>query len=161
MKRQKRNALLIAAILLVGAVFACYISRQPKDMKTTLKSLLDSLDAVSATSAEVTDTDVRERMYQAVYHGFIIQTADYALPSEFGMFQPAGNSAVRAALADFLPAARTVAHDTGLSAPQQRFEAFQDGSVLSTVGNPYDEYFGHADSLEQLSAATELHKPAK
>ena len=118
-------------------------------MKTTLKKLLDRLDAISKDHEEVGDTDVREQMYEAVYHAFIVQTPGYTLPGKFGMFESAGDAAVRAALSEFIPAAC----GAGLSTPQDRFTAFQDGSVLSDVGNPYDEYFGHSDSFDELSAA--------
>ena len=42
-------------------------------MKDTLKKLLDTLDSISEEHEEVTDTDVRDQMYEAVYHGFILQ----------------------------------------------------------------------------------------
>ena len=123
-------------------------------MKTELKRLLNQLDAISNDYEEISDTDVREQMAEAIYHGFIVQTPGYTLPAEFGMFQPAGDTAVRAALAEFLPAACRA----GIPTPQQRFAAFQDASVLSDAGNPYDEYFGHSDSFDELSAA--MSKPA-
>jgi hypothetical protein len=118
-------------------------------MKTILKRLLDRLDAISKEHEEIGDTDVREQMSEAVYHAFIVQTPGYALPATFGMFEPAGNAAVRAALSEFIAAAR----DVGLPTPQQRFAAVRDGSVLSEAGNPYDEHFGHAASFEELTAA--------
>ena len=118
-------------------------------MKPTLKKLLDKLDAISKDHEEVGDTDVREQMSEAVYHAFIVQTSGYTLPTKFGMFESAGDGAARAALSEFMPAAC----GAGLSTPQDRFAAFQDGSVLSDAGNSYDEYFGHSDSFDELSAA--------
>jgi hypothetical protein len=117
-------------------------------MKATLKKLLDRLDAISKDHEEVGDTDVREQMFEAVYHAFIIQTPRNTLPTKFGMFESAGDAAVRAALSEFIPGAC----NAGLSTPQERFAAFQDGSVLSDASNPYDEYFGHLDSFDELSA---------
>jgi len=124
-------------------------------MKTTLKNLLDSLDAISKDYAEVGDTDVREQMYEAIYHAFIIQTPGYTLPGTFGMFESAGDAAVRAALSEFIPAACRA----GLQSPQDRFAAFQDGSVLSDSGNPFDEYFGYSDSFDDLSSAMSRQSP--
>lgn len=118
-------------------------------MRIQLSKLLNRLDAILKDHEEVGDTDVREQMYEAVYHGFIVQTVGYSLPAKFGMFEPAGDAAVRAALAEFVPAACAL----GISTPQERFAAFQDGSVLSDSGCPYDEYFGHSNSFEELSAA--------
>jgi hypothetical protein len=123
-------------------------------MKTILKQLLNRLDAISNDNGEVGDTDVREQMSEAVYHTFIMQTPGYTLPSEFGMFGPAGNAAVHAALSEFVAAAC----GAGLSTPQERFSAFQDSSVLSDAGHPYDEYFGYSDNLDEWSAA--MSRPA-
>jgi hypothetical protein len=129
-----------------------------RTMKGHLKRLLDQLDSTMESHEEVGDTDVREQMYAAVYHGFIVQTPDYTLPSEFGMFEPAGNSAVRSALTEFISAASAL----GIPTPQQRFEAFQDNSVLSSAGNAYDEYFGDAGSLDELpTLMVQRPKPAE
>ena len=117
-------------------------------MKAALKHLLNRLDAIAEEHGEVTDTDVREQMYEAVYHGFIVQTPGYTLPAEFGLFEAPGNTVVRAALSEFI----TAACAAGIATAADRFAAFQDESVLSDDGNPYDEYFGHADNFEQLTA---------
>src|SRR3982751_1746451 len=106
-------------------------------MKAALKHLLNRLDAIAEEHGEVTDTDVREQMYEAVYHGFIVQTPGYTLPGKFGLFEEDGNAAIRAALSEFMPAASAA----GIASPADRFAGFQDGSVLSDAGNPYDEYF--------------------
>jgi hypothetical protein len=118
-------------------------------MTAALAKLLERLDAISEAHDEVRDTDVREQMSAAVYHGFIVQTPAYVLPEKFGMFDSAGDVAVRAALAEFLAAARSAA----LRTPEERFRAFQNVTVRSKAGSSYDEYFGDSDSLEQWSAA--------
>jgi hypothetical protein len=117
-------------------------------MKAALKHLLNRLDAIAEEHGEVTDTDVREQMYEAVYHGFIVQTPGYTLPGKFGLFEEDGNTVVRTALSEFIAAACAA----GIAAPADRFAAFQDETVLSDDGNPYDEYFGHSDNFEQLTA---------
>jgi hypothetical protein len=123
-------------------------------LQPELMILLNRLDSIIKEHEEVGDTDVREQMYEAVYHGFIVQTPGYTLPAEFGMFEPAGDASVRAALAEFIPTARAL----GISTPEQRFAAFQDDSVRSDAGSQYDEYFGHSDDFESLSAA--MSRPA-
>jgi hypothetical protein len=125
-------------------------------VKEALKKLLDSLEGIASEHEEVTDTDVREQMYEAVFHGFIVQTPGYTLPQSFGMFEPAGNAMVRAAFAEFIPAA----NQSGLASPEQRFAAFQDSSVLSRQGNAYDEFFGHAESFQKLCASMSRSAPA-
>src|SRR4051812_32735979 len=103
------------------------LARNDNPMEAALKKLLDTLDSIAEEHAEVSDTDVREQMYESVYHGFILQTPGFTLPAVFGMFDPAGDVAIRAALAEFLSAPRAASFGT----PQERFDAFQDGSVLS------------------------------
>jgi hypothetical protein len=118
-------------------------------MKTALHKLLNRLDDIARDHDDVGDTDVREQMFEAVYHGFIVQTPGYELPATFGMFEPHGDAAVREALSEFIAAAR------GLNLPtaEERFAAFQDPSVRSDASTPYDEYFCHSTSLEELRAA--------
>jgi hypothetical protein len=129
-----------------------YVNSQMKD---ELKNLLDRLEDIANEHEELFDTDVREQMYEAVYHGFIVQTPGYTLPNSFGVFEPAGNAKVRAALAEFIAAAK----QSGPGSSEERFADFQDGTVLSKKGNPYDEFFGHANSFQQLSAA--IARPAQ
>lgn len=126
------------------------VERLQIDMiKAALQKLLNRLDGISENYEEVNDTDVREQMAEAIYHGFIVQTPGYTLPAEFGMFQPAGDAAVRRVLADFLPEACAA----GIATARERFAAFQDISVVSDAGNPYEEYFGYSDSFDELMAA--------
>jgi hypothetical protein len=124
-------------------------------MKTALHRLLNRLDEIARDHEDVGDTDVREQMYEAIYHGFIIQTPGYELPATFGMFNPEGDSSVHDALSEFMASACAV----GLSTPEERFKAFQDPSVSSNTGNPYDEYFGHSNSLEEVRAAMDRNSP--
>jgi hypothetical protein len=128
-------------------------------MKAELKSLLNQLDSIAEEHGEVTDTDVREQMYAAVHHGFIMQTPGYRVPKSYGLFEPEGDAAIQSALSNFIEAASFAAEREGLKTPQLRFDAFQDGSVLSDGGYPYDEYFGHAESFEKLVQMMGLYKP--
>ena len=116
-------------------------------MKKSLKALLNALDKVAAEFEEVTDTDVRERMREAIENAVIAPVPGYVLPDEFGMFEPEGNAKVKAALAAFIPAAKAEA--AGLKTRADRLRAFQNIDVESRSGNTYDEYFGYDDSEEQ------------
>jgi len=117
-------------------------------MKKALKQLLNSLDKlVDDGQEEVMDTDVRERMHDAVYKMLVQPQPDYQLPDEFGMFSPEGNEQVRAILANFLAHAEFAEAKT-LPTPKARLDAFQDIEVESAAGNTYDEYFGYNDSFE-------------
>ncbi len=118
-----------------------------------LKNLLNDLSAVGDDHSEVEDTDVREQMYAAVFHGFIEQTPGFELPGFFGMFEDEGNERVKASLARFVADAIPEAKKLGFSSPSQRFAAFENGSITSDSGQPFDDFFGSASTYEGAKAA--------
>ena len=124
-----------------------------------LKKLLTSLDKIMDKHEEIGDTDVREQMYEAVYHGFIKQAPNYELPNEFGMFKPDGNERVRKALKEFIEAGKAEAIKMELDTPEARFAAFQNPNATGRDDITYDEYFGHADDLSRLAKMCERQKP--
>jgi hypothetical protein len=89
-----------------------------------------------------------ERMHDAIYRRFVLRDAGYALPSQFGMFTPEGDAAVRSALVTFIEDALPLAERAGLTDPQARLNAFQDVSVVANNGQPYDTYFGDRGDLD-------------
>ena len=113
-------------------------------MKKALKQLLDDLDKVFEEHQEVGDTDVKQRMYDAVHDGFIVPLPGYTLPEEFGMFSEEGEQLVRAALQSFLAHPEVSEAATLLKTPKARLAAFQDNSIKSSGGMYYDEFFGYA-----------------
>jgi hypothetical protein len=115
-------------------------------VEEVLAELLKRLTVVERDHGEVTDTDVRERMDDAVHHGFLIPTPGYRLPDEFAMYTPEGDRAVRDVLAWFLTAATTAAAAEGLDTFHERLAAFQNRGV--TVGPQqtcYNDFFGWGD----------------
>jgi len=121
-------------------------------MKKSLMALLNAMDKIAEDFEEVTDTDVREQMRDAIEKSLLQPVASYQLPDEFGMFEPEGNAKVKAALAKFIAAAEAEAG--GLKTRADRLRAFQDIDVESRDGNTYDEYFGYDDSLERAEPGT-------
>jgi hypothetical protein len=118
-------------------------------IKAALKQLLDRLDAISEKDNDTTDTDVRERMMEAVYNGFFVQTPGYVLPENYSLYKvPECNAQVRQALMEFIAAASKVAAPD----PHARFLEFQDDTVLSDGGHDFNWYFGAAESLDDLAA---------
>ena len=111
-------------------------------MKAALKQVLDCLDSIAETHGEVLDTDVCEAMADTLDNVFIHQTVGYVMPSSFGMFSPAADALVHAALLQFFSAASVGASNR--SAQQRRY-AFQDGSIVTSAGHTYRDYFGHED----------------
>jgi hypothetical protein len=118
-------------------------SSQPK-LGQILRSLLDDLDKVSNESDEIFDTDVRERMWDAVEKAFINPRPGYLLPSEFGMFTQLGNARVREALRRFIQRASAWAERNRVKSRESRLASFQDSAVASRKGSHYDDFFGHS-----------------
>jgi hypothetical protein len=115
-------------------------------MEQALAELLKRLMAVEDAHDELGDTEVRERLDDAVHHGFLIPTPGYQLPNDFAMYSSEGNQAVRSAFVWFLPAATAAAAAEGLDTFHKRLAAFQNLDV--TVGPErvcYNDYFGWAD----------------
>jgi hypothetical protein len=129
-------------------------------MEKVLAELLTRLMAVAKAHGEVEDTEVRERLDDAVHHGFLIPTPGYRLPDTFAMYSPEGNRAVRATLDWFLPAATAAATAEGLDTFHQRLAAFQNLGV--TVGPQrvcYNDFFGWADPARYDSSGNVIPRP--
>ena len=120
-------------------------------MKKSLKALLNALlDKVAEDFEEVTDSDVRDQMREAVEKALLDPVPGYQLPDEFGMFEAKGNAKVKAALAKFIESAGAEAKAAGLKTRADRLRAFQDIELESRNGSTYDEYFGYDDSLDRV-----------
>jgi hypothetical protein len=115
-------------------------------MKKLVKALLNAMDRIYEDYPEVTDTETRGYLREAITDGFINPKPDFVLPDDFAMADDEGNAKVKAALAKFLVKARAEAEKAGLSTAEARLRAFQD-DVKSTEGSEYDEYFNHVDHL--------------
>lgn len=111
-------------------------------IKRALKQLLTKLDRIFDQHEELGDTDVRERMFDAVFLGFIRPKPAYSLPARFGMFTEEGNKLVRAAIQEFLAHPQVIAAGKKLKTVQERMYAFQDDAVETAGGTQFSEYFG-------------------
>jgi hypothetical protein len=115
-------------------------------MEKVLAGLVKRLVAIAKAHGEVQDTEVRERLDDAVHHGFLIPTPGYRLPESFGLYTPEGNRAVRDALAWFIPAAIAAAEAEGLDTFHKRLAAFQNLAVrVGPKQKCYNDFFGYAD----------------
>jgi hypothetical protein len=129
-------------------------------MENVLAELLTRLMAVAGAHPEVYDTEVRERLDEAVHHGVLIPTPGYRLPKSFAMYSPKGNRAVREVLEWFLPAATAVAASDGLDTFHKRLVAFQHPDV--TVGPRqigYNDFFGYANPNRYDQSGNLLPRP--
>jgi hypothetical protein len=118
------------------------------ELQGALRDLMERLETVGAKHEEVYDTDVRERMSEAVHRAFLKPEPGYQFPPEYGMFEPEGNAAVRHALTEYVKRASARAGALGMSDPQERLAAFQDAEVATSgEGQTPDSFFGWADSV--------------
>jgi hypothetical protein len=116
-------------------------------IKKALKQLLTALDRIYAKHEEVGDSDVRDRMYAAIYRSFIQPQRGYALPAKLGMFTDKGNELLRMALHKFLTHPEVLAASRALRSPQDRFAALQDNDVQTSNDTTWFEYFGYSNKV--------------
>jgi hypothetical protein len=109
-------------------------------VKQALKQLLNALDEISKEHPEVSDLTNREAVTKAIYQGFVLWKDSYKLPARFGMLSTEGNSLVREALAAFLSHPDAAYRSKDLT-PDARRTAFQDASVVSSLGHRCHHYF--------------------
>ena len=111
-------------------------------IKRALKQFLTTLDRIFERHEELGDTAVREKMFDAVFKGFIRPKPAYKLPANFGMFNEEGNQLVRTAIQKFLTHSGVTAAGKKLKNAQERLYAFQDDEVETARGTQFSEYFG-------------------
>jgi hypothetical protein len=115
-------------------------------MEKVIAELLARLAAIAREHAEAGDTEVRERLDEAVHHGFLIPSPGYRLPDTFAMHSPEGDRAVREALEWFLATAGVAAAADGLDTFHKRLAAFQNPEVaIGPQRLCYNDFFGWAD----------------
>ena len=108
-----------------------------------LAALSGALNAVWDDHGEITDTEIRERMFDAVFRSYLHRIPNYVLPETFATDSPEGDAAVRAVLSAFISAASRLADAEGLDTPQKRLDAFYSDSSLGL-----DEFFGWMENLK-------------
>ena len=113
-------------------------------MDVILLELLLRLEAIGNEHEELFDSEVRERMGKAIFHGFVKPMHDFQLADDFGMFSSDANAQVRFALGQYLEQANALAVNLHLNTFHQRLAAFQNDSVRTPgrVWNDSDEFFG-------------------
>lgn len=110
-------------------------------LQPALGLLVAELEFISSKHAELTDTAVREELFEAVWTGFVLRRPDFSVPDDFAMFTRKGNARIRHPLREFLQKANAVADRLGLS-PKQRLIAWTYGPTVSPRREPAGSYFG-------------------
>ena len=155
---KKRNKDLLSQTLLikafVEALQAEFQKREDKEavkaqkkkiIKKALRQLLDAFDKTFEKHEEIGDTDVREKMLEAIHFGFIKPKQSYKLPTKFGMFSEPADKLVHAAIQKFLRHPEVLAARKLLKTPEDRMVAFQDYDVETRESTSVSEYFGYSN----------------
>jgi hypothetical protein len=111
-------------------------------MKAELKTLLNELEDVGRAHEELYDSEVRERMGEVIFLGFLKPEEGYQPPTDFGLYSDEANERVRKALLAYIEVARAAATVLGLTSFHARLAGFQTNDVRSDEGQYFDDFFG-------------------
>lgn len=129
-------------------------SRKFEGAKTyvaALKMLARQLRSLSDKFPEMTDTDIRERTWDALVHAHFHRTPGYSMPHGFNLDSPEAEGKVRAVLTAFVARANLLADAEGLDAPEKRHAAFNAAPPELEL----DEFFGWSETLSPPSEPIE------
>jgi hypothetical protein len=115
-------------------------------MEEALLQLLTTLEALGETHEELYDSEVRERMGNAIRDGYVREKPNYEVPSDLGMYSDEANEAVQRAIETYIAAANELARELGIVTFHDRIAAFQNGNVRVNpeTAIDYEELFGHS-----------------
>lgn len=109
-----------------------------------LLRLLENMELIGQHNEELFDSEVRERMGNAIMNGFVRAKAGYQVPQDLGMFSDEANYAVRSAIQSYVDEASSAAASLGIVKFHDRLAAFQNREVRTEqTKSDYDEFFGH------------------
>jgi hypothetical protein len=112
-----------------------------------LTKLAANMSDIQGEHEEITDTDIRDRTFDVILHGFIYRTPNYQAPQFYNTDSRKANKLVRKALTEFVAQANVAADAAGLDTPQKRLDAFNADPDLTL-----DEYFGYLETLRPPSS---------
>ena len=95
-------------------------------MQALLLELLIGLEQIGNDHEDLYDSEVRERIGNAVMEGFVRCIPDYAIRPDLGLFQPEANAAVSELIVQYVDAANALAADKDIVAFHDRLAAFQN-----------------------------------
>jgi hypothetical protein len=124
------------------------MSNEKPELAVYLKTLMETLEALGHEYSEIYDTDIREHLFDAVRRAFIKPEAGYVVPDAYGLFDENGNCRVKAALEQYVSAAKLYAEQEGLNYPIDRLAAFQNLNVFTDEEQYPDDFFGWMDPAD-------------
>lgn len=115
-------------------------------MDNLLLELLETLEEIGRSHAEIYDPVCRDAMGDAVFHLYITPSPSYTLPADFGLVSDEANLRVRVALRRYIESARALAAKLGLADFHARLAALQNGAVCTArERHRFDAFFGWSD----------------
>ena len=110
---------------------------------SSLSGLLDALEEVAEQHREIFDTDVRERMWEAIQHRYVRLERAYDIPLDLGMFSEDGNRHLRQALDQHLHNLVATAGIFTLDTEAKRLQTISSPAVRSRHrGYTFEDFFG-------------------
>jgi len=113
-------------------------------MRDPLVRLLDAMESIGTSHEEIYDTDVRERVADAIERHLVTPSRSLAVPEDLGMFSDEGNELLRSAVERYLGEAMPIADALDLDEATRR-SAIWDAEATSSSGLTVDEFLGWID----------------
>lgn len=117
-----------------------------------VRTLLDNLDRLVEQHGEIGDTEVRERMAQAVFLAYVEQPSGHRRKFSYFCMNPIAEFQLRRVMKRFFASGVPEAHETGLESPQSRYDALCNPAIRSARGSEVWEYFGPFESYEEMKS---------
>ena len=127
-------------------------------LRDRIAELYSSLESIGDKHAELYDTEVRERLAEALSHAFVWGHPFESEPREYGMFSRTGNAAVSRAVGTFVGAALKAAELEAVKVGVQRHRALQDETIKTKSEQTYDCFLGY--SPKPIPARRQSHRSA-
>ena len=115
-------------------------------LDSAVVALFETLERISSTHEEVTDTDVRESLHLTLTWYFVWGQERSRFPGRFGMFSAEGDRLVAGAILEFLDAAERSGELSRLPVGQARLDVLQRDGATTPDGMLYDDFIGHRDT---------------
>jgi len=114
-----------------------------RNLEQALLDLLVKLTNISQHHQDLFDSEVRDKMAQTVFHGFLKPTESFTVPTDHGLSSIEGNLLIRDSLDSYIKEASALATAQGLDF-HRRLDAFQNYKVkIVPFSFAYDSFFGH------------------
>jgi hypothetical protein len=113
---------------------------------TTFEKYLNQLEDIADEHDELTDTDVRERLYEVINWYFIWgHPIDKHFPRKYAMFSEVGDKLVEKVTRAFIEAANKEAADIPVG--EARHALIENPDIETKLGETYDLYLGSSDEV--------------